>query len=359
MSGALTYGMRVAETGSAEGSKFGQETSSHMRGPVMQESAMQEHDSSMSEQTKTCPRCGAELFSDMDKCYGCLYDFARKPAPEARRQEGFPPDATEKQHGGHGKYGQDERPLPFARESLADLDEPSLSLDLRNQDYRARRSQQVEKTGPRHASSVVASRQGRGRKADSCSAFHAVEKSASSSDTESLSMQPSTTKPDCAACSSSERACHKRKVTSDLGDTDDLWGQAASLQECSRDANMRPSLAGGPDKPGAPANSSTPCFDGVSFVWIRSSDMELTIPIPSQGLIIGRSPICDVVLHSRAVSHRHVMLVPRREELLVEDLGATNPAILHGRQVLGATSMNPGDMLDVCGTFITYVRDAT
>ena len=24
---------------------------------------------------KTCPRCGAGLFSDMDVCYGCLYDF--------------------------------------------------------------------------------------------------------------------------------------------------------------------------------------------------------------------------------------------------------------------------------------------
>lgn len=24
---------------------------------------------------KTCPRCGAKLFDDMDVCYGCLYDF--------------------------------------------------------------------------------------------------------------------------------------------------------------------------------------------------------------------------------------------------------------------------------------------
>ena len=25
--------------------------------------------------TKTCPRCGAVLFLDMNRCYGCLYDF--------------------------------------------------------------------------------------------------------------------------------------------------------------------------------------------------------------------------------------------------------------------------------------------
>ena len=26
-------------------------------------------------QTKVCPRCGEELFSDMRVCYGCLYEF--------------------------------------------------------------------------------------------------------------------------------------------------------------------------------------------------------------------------------------------------------------------------------------------
>lgn len=30
---------------------------------------------------KTCPRCGAKLFADMDVCYGCLYDFARGGEP--------------------------------------------------------------------------------------------------------------------------------------------------------------------------------------------------------------------------------------------------------------------------------------
>lgn len=31
---------------------------------------------------KTCPRCGAKLFADMDVCYGCLYDFTRGAEPE-------------------------------------------------------------------------------------------------------------------------------------------------------------------------------------------------------------------------------------------------------------------------------------
>ena len=28
--------------------------------------------------TKTCPRCGSELYADMMVCYGCLYDFTRE-----------------------------------------------------------------------------------------------------------------------------------------------------------------------------------------------------------------------------------------------------------------------------------------
>lgn len=29
--------------------------------------------------TKVCPRCGSELYADMDVCYGCLFDFDRRP----------------------------------------------------------------------------------------------------------------------------------------------------------------------------------------------------------------------------------------------------------------------------------------
>ena len=34
-------------------------------------------------ETKVCPQCGQELFSDMDVCYGCLYSFEGR----ARRAE--------------------------------------------------------------------------------------------------------------------------------------------------------------------------------------------------------------------------------------------------------------------------------
>ena len=44
--------------------------------------------------TKTCPRCGAGLFEDMDVCYGCLYDFTRDAGRRSENPE-FPPDLFE------------------------------------------------------------------------------------------------------------------------------------------------------------------------------------------------------------------------------------------------------------------------
>lgn len=46
-------------------------------------------------ETKSCPRCGAELYADMSVCYGCLYDFARDAGrvPEPRPSPAEAPSA--------------------------------------------------------------------------------------------------------------------------------------------------------------------------------------------------------------------------------------------------------------------------
>lgn len=66
--------------------------------------------------TKVCPRCGQELFADMDVCYGCLYDFSK--------------DVTTS-HGagaGHDGRARPRQPMsPTAHDPLAgiELDEPA------------------------------------------------------------------------------------------------------------------------------------------------------------------------------------------------------------------------------------------
>ena len=68
--------------------------------------------------TKVCPRCGQELFADMDVCYGCLYDFS-KDVTMVRGADAVP-----------GSGERSRRPLPpqsSAHDPLAgiELDEPA------------------------------------------------------------------------------------------------------------------------------------------------------------------------------------------------------------------------------------------
>ena len=91
-------------------------------------------------------------------------------------------------------------------------------------------------------------------------------------------------------------------------------------------------------------------------LFIQTGDVDLTVPVPSQGLMVGRLATNDIVLHSRAVSKRHVFVIPCGWTLLVQDQGATNPAILKGQEVTGGQTMCLGDTLNICGSLLTLVE---
>ena len=93
-------------------------------------------------------------------------------------------------------------------------------------------------------------------------------------------------------------------------------------------------------------------------LWVRvcSGDMEACVPMGEDGLLVGRGPSCDVVLHMRSVSRRHVRIVPDGEGVLVQNQGATNQAKLAGKKVGGKARMEVGDELDVCGATFTLVK---
>lgn len=176
--------------------------------------------------TKTCPRCGAELFIDMDVCYECLYDFSREKSRSSEASAA----------GGMDEPGRpvvwNQGTCPFALELSAD--------------------------------------------------------------------------------------------------------QTIGLPE---------------DGPGA----KTP---KVPSLRIRCADMDVTIPLGPGGLLVGRSPDCDVVLHSVAVSRRHVRFRYRGKLADIEDLGATNPAMLRGREVTGTQPVAVGETVDVCGVLFTFLAPA-
>lgn len=176
----------------------------------------------MQEATKTCPCCGARLFSDMQVCYECLYDFSRTE-PSVGLPSCDLDDLDE-------PYGDDGLPMTLSPEDTLGLPAPDLRLS--------------EKNG--------ASRQ-------------------------------------------------------------------------------------------------------VLRLLVRGQAVDFSLPLGEGWLVVGRSSDCDVVLHSAAVSRRHVRFRQAGEGACVEDLGATNPALLGARPLEGRSPLLPGDTVDVCGTRFTLV----
>lgn len=104
-------------------------------------------------------------------------------------------------------------------------------------------------------------------------------------------------------------------------------------------------------------DTQPPCREVLC--WVRTPSMEVRLPIPNEGLVIGRDRTSDVVLRSRAVSRSHVRILPAQdgeEGMRVIDLGATNPAMFSGREVRGEVLVPLGWTVSICGAFATPVR---
>ena len=86
---------------------------------------------------------------------------------------------------------------------------------------------------------------------------------------------------------------------------------------------------------------------------IHSEMLDTKIRFSNQ-LRVGRSSSNDVVLHAHSVSRNHIRIFINKDEVLVEDCGATNEAKIHGRAIMDPVSVMVGDTIDVCG--ITFTR---
>ena len=82
----------------------------------------------------------------------------------------------------------------------------------------------------------------------------------------------------------------------------------------------------------------------------------MSVPLPKQGLLVGRGADCDVVLRGRSVSRKHVLIVPDGEGILVRNQDATNPALLGEQKVMGEAAMHLGEELNVCGTTLKLMQ---
>lgn len=134
------------------------------------------------------------------------------------------------------------------------------------------------------------------------------------------------------------------------------------LYDFTRDAghapNALPSLAGAVPSPDDPGGDTEDLSVAASLaqrrgaevgVVVRTASVDLWIPVSGCGTSVGRDPSNDVVLHSLAVSRRHLHMVPTSDGMEVEDLGSKNPATYRGRDVSGRIVVPYGDEIDLCG----------
>ncbi len=93
-------------------------------------------------------------------------------------------------------------------------------------------------------------------------------------------------------------------------------------------------------------------LDGSSKEWgvlVRTLAADVWVPLPERGLLVGRDPLNDIVLHARTVSRRHLRLVPAEGGVEASDLGSTNPAIYLGERIASTVLVAAGGSIDVCG----------
>ena len=89
---------------------------------------------------------------------------------------------------------------------------------------------------------------------------------------------------------------------------------------------------------------------------VRVSDGAVT-PIPSEGLVIGRDPGCDVVLSDRGASRRHASVRPSLQGYLIAD-HSVNGLTVNGRRVDGTQVLGMGDIVRIGDDEFRFEADA-
>lgn len=274
--------------------------------------------------TKTCPHCGSLLFSDMDVCYRCFHrvDTPTPPQPDAFASEGSRGD-----------------PFFDARESIGHLaSEPLDDLPHYEGPFAA------EKPAPSYSASPP-------WEEDMSSWLDSVygcsdpsgcgESGLSRPDGSYLAYEePSTENPHVKSLSffgvdpAEDDAC----LPYEYGGKWPFSPEDAEVDEADETRDL------------------TAISESISYgLHLNWRGLEVTIPIPAQGLTLGRASSCDVVLRSAAISRRHVQIVVEDGMVLVADLGSVNQALLDDKPIEVCEPWLPGSVLNLCGAQFSLI----
>ena len=81
-----------------------------------------------------------------------------------------------------------------------------------------------------------------------------------------------------------------------------------------------------------------------------------SLPLRSQGTLIGRSPECALVLDDDYASGRHARIFEEEGRWLVEDLGSTNGTFVDNRRITAPTPLELGTTLRIGRTVVELAR---
>jgi len=85
----------------------------------------------------------------------------------------------------------------------------------------------------------------------------------------------------------------------------------------------------------------------ISVLYPETDRCEMQIP--PNGILIGRSPACNIRLTDEFASAKHCKIFYKNETLIIEDLGSTNGTTLDGTEIgiSNPTPINPGQNIQI------------
>ncbi len=64
-------------------------------------------------------------------------------------------------------------------------------------------------------------------------------------------------------------------------------------------------------------------------------------------IVVGRSPVCDIIINQATISSKHFHIVERDENYYIEDLGSTNGSYLNSKKIRKSVKMVEGDIIAI------------
>lgn len=96
----------------------------------------------------------------------------------------------------------------------------------------------------------------------------------------------------------------------------------------------------------------------MKFEVVYTNGVQHDVELQGQTIVVGRDPVCDLVLSDAKCSRRHAIFESGPSGLMVRDNGSANGVFLNGRKV-ERSSLIPGDIIRLGETVLKVLAEST